>query len=227
MAGVTMAKVKPGDMVILEYTGRLASDGQVFDTTDESVARASGIYSQEEIYGPRHAIFAAGGMIPGIIEAILVSEPGKEQEFRIMPDKAFGRRAPELVRMIPEKEFHAQQIKPVPGMVVSLDNAMARVKSVTSGRVVVDFNHPFAGEEVVYRLRVHEIIADDQKKIERVLATLGVAAKISKTDKGTKEKPLHSFSIEFEKGTPAEKIARAKSAIAALMPGAGFSEKQK
>jgi len=156
-------------------------------------------------------------MIAGVSEAILASEPGKAQEFHIMPEKAFGMRAPDLVRMIPEKEFRAQQVRPVPGMVVSLDNALARVKSVTSGRVVVDFNHPFAGEEVVYSIRVHEVISDDQKKIERILATLGVNAKISKTSA--------SFSIEFEKGTPEDKIARAKSAIASMLPGAGFREK--
>ena len=207
-----MANVKKGDLVKLEYTGRLAKTGQVFDTTDEAIAKKAGIWEPSSIYGPKHALFGSGAIIPGMEEAVLQSQLGKSEDFVIEPKQAFGERDNELVRMIAEKEFRKQQVRPAPGMLLTLDGAIARVKSVTSGRVVIDYNHPLAGEQVVYSIKVHEVITDDRKKIEAILSANSLSGDISQ---GTGGKLIVAL-----KGVPAEKLEAARRTISAVVPGA-------
>ncbi len=209
-----MAKANKGDLVRLEYTGRLASSGAVFETTDEAIARKAGIFRPSEAYGPRLALFGSGTVMPGVEEAILFSQPGKAENFLVSPENGFGKRMPGLVRVVPEKQFAEQDFRPVPGMPVSIDGIAARVKSVTSGRVMVDFNHPLAGEPLLYSIKVLEVISDGQKKIEAILSSLSLSAGISK--KG------ENYSVSFPKASPEEKVGRAKRAIAAAVPGAEF-----
>jgi FKBP-type peptidyl-prolyl cis-trans isomerase SlyD len=210
-----MANVKKGDLVKLEYTGRLAKTGQVFDTTDESIAKKAGIWESSSIYGPKHALFGSGAIIPGMEEAVLQSQLGKSEDFVIEPKKAFGQREPDLVRLIPEKEFHKQSVQPAPGMILTLDGAIARVKSVTSGRVVIDYNHPLAGEQVVYSIKVMEVITDDRKKIEAILSANALSGDISPAaGAGSGGK----FTVTL-KGVPSEKFEAAKRTISAVVPG--------
>jgi FKBP-type peptidyl-prolyl cis-trans isomerase SlyD len=207
-----MAIVKKGDIVKMEYTGKMAATGQVFDTTDEAIAKKHGLYESGTIYGPRFAVFGSGAIIPGMEEAILQSKLGQSEDFAIEPKKAFGERDTDLVRMIAEKEFFKNQVRPSPGMMVSLDGALARVKSVTSGRVVIDFNHPLAGEQVVYSIKVHEIVTEDAARAEALLSSIGV--------KGTVTATGGKLTVSLEKGTPAEKADIAKRAIADVVPKA-------
>ena len=207
-----MANVKKGDLVKLDYTGRLASTGAVFDTTDEAIAKKAGIWESSSLYGPKHALFGSGAIIPGMEEAVLQSQLGKSEDFVIEPKKAFGERSNALVRLIPEKEFKKQEVSPSPGMILTLDGAIARVKSVTSGRVVIDFNHPLAGESVVYSIKVHEIITDDRKKIEAILSSNALTGDIAQNNGG-------ALSVTL-KGVPAEKLEAARRTISAVVPGA-------
>ena len=209
-----MVKANKGDLVRLEYTGRVASTNAVFETTDESVARKAGIFMPSEVYGPKLALFGSGTVMPGVEEAILALQPGAQGEFAVPPEKGFGGRLPEFVRVISAKQFAEQEFRPVPGMPVNIDGIAARIRSVTSGRVVVDFNHPLAGESLLYSIKVLEVISDGQKKIEAILASLSLPASVSKNGKG--------FAVSFPKASLEEKVERAKRAISAVEPGTSF-----
>lgn len=206
-----MVQVKKGDLVRIEYTGRLATNGAVFETTDEKLARDLGIYRQESAYGPKLAAFGTSTVMVGLEEAIASSTLGKQEEFSIVPEKAFGLKYPNLVRVMSEKDFARQQIIPVAGSIVMLDNIAAKIKSVESGRVVVDFNHPLAGEPVVYSLKVVEVIGEPEKKLKEMLVSLGINGTVSKSGKG--------FSVAFAASEPAQKVQAAKKAIEAIVPG--------
>ena len=211
-----MVNAKKGDVVILEYTGRLAQSGAVFDTTDAALAQQAGIFDAAASYGPKVAVFGTKTMLLGIETSILKCELGKKQEFPLPPSAAFGEKAPDLIRMLPQKEFLKQGIEPSPGMVVTLDRAIARVKSVTSGRVVVDFNHPLAGEPVIYSIKVLGILTDDQKKIEAILESFHLQGKV--------EKVGSQYKISVPKGTPAEHVDAAKQTISTILSQAEFRE---
>lgn len=207
-----MVKVKEGDLVKIEYTGSLASNGQVFETTDEKIAREAGIFEQSAKYGPKLAIYGHKSIMKGVEKAIEASQQGKKEDFAIEPGDAFGPRQSELVRMIPQKDFQKQSIEPYPGLMLNLDGAMARVKSVTSGRVVVDFNHPLAGERVLYTLKVHEVITDDTQKAAAILDSLGIKGEIKTAKEGLKvELPPSVSKADFD---------AIKHAVEVAIPGA-------
>lgn len=209
-----MVDAKKGDLVRMEYVGRLASTGRIFDTTSRELASRAGILEEGAKYGPRLTVFGAGAIVRGLEEAISACQLGKSQNFLVEPARAFGNRRPDLVRMVAAGKFVKQGVAPAPGMVIMLDGVGARVKSVESGRVVVDLNHPLAGESVLYSVIVHEVISDGKKKIEAVLSSLGLTAEISNGGS--------AYSVSFPKGADEKKTEAAKRSIISFMPGTEF-----
>ena len=209
-----MVQAKKGDLVRIEYTGKLASNGSVFETTDAKLARDIGIFQEKNTYGPKLAAFGTNTIMVGLEEAILSSTLGKEEEFSISPEKAFGEKMPDLVRMMSERDFAEQQVRPVPGTILVLDGKLAKIKSASSGRVVVDFNHPLAGEQVRYNLKVNEVITEPEKKIKALLLSLAVKGEVSGNGKG--------FTVAFGKSEDGIRVQAAKSAIGVIVPGTTF-----
>ena len=54
---------------------------------------------------------------------------------------------------------------PRPGMTLALDNALVRIASVSGGRILVDFNNPLSGKEIVYEFTIKRKIDDLKEKI--------------------------------------------------------------
>ena len=174
-----MPDISKGDLVRIAFTGRLASNNSVFETTDEATAKSGQIWSSTTSYGPRLVIFGTGNMISGLEENISSMQIGQKKNFHIPQDKAFGPRFKELVRIMPEKEFARHNVLPAANLVVTIDGLPAVVKSITSGRVMLDFNHPLAGEELEYELELLEIITEPKEKAGALAKTFGTEAKIS------------------------------------------------
>jgi len=70
------------------------------------------------------------------------------------------------VQMIPMKIFHQHKINPVPGTLFNFDNKVAKILTVSGGRVMVDFNNPLAGKDIVYNIKVLRKIEDINEKIK-------------------------------------------------------------
>jgi FKBP-type peptidyl-prolyl cis-trans isomerase 2 len=92
-------------------------------------------------------------------------EIGKEYLAEFKPEDAFGKRNTSLVRMVPLKFFLEQKIVPQKGMQLSLDGTIAKVISVSSGRVLVDFNNPLAGKVVSYNYKIIRKLEDEKDKV--------------------------------------------------------------
>ena len=43
------------------------------------------------------------------------------------------------------------------------------VRTASGGRCLVDFNHPLAGKDLVYKVRINKIIDDDKEKLKSLL----------------------------------------------------------
>ncbi|WP_456472215.1 FKBP-type peptidyl-prolyl cis-trans isomerase [Methanocaldococcus sp.] len=159
--------VEKGKMVRISYDGYV--DGKLFDTSDEEKAKKEGIYNPNIVYGPVAVFVGEGQVIPGLDEALEEMEVGEERELTIPPEKAFGKRRTDLLKIIPISEFKKRGIQPVVGMPITVDGATGRVVSVNSGRVLVDFNHPLAGKEVKYRVKIEEIVEKDDEIIKEIV----------------------------------------------------------
>ncbi len=173
-----MPKIKPGDLVKIHYTGRLASDSSVFETTDEETARQGGIWSTASFYGPKLVVFGKGAMLPGLEDAVVSLNPGQGGTFKIPPEKAFGPRFPELVRVVPEAEFRKNGVRPETGLTVMVDRLPALVKTVSSGRVVLDFNRPFAGQDVEYAVQLLEVLSEPVEKARALGTAFGLPVRV-------------------------------------------------
>lgn len=161
--------VKKGDFLRLEYTGKVQETGEVFDTTDEKVAEEEGLKSENKIYGAIPIIVGAGHVLKGIEEALIDMDEGDEKTVDITPEEGFGERDPKLMQLIPMSEFRKQGIKPQVGMGITLEDSTGIIRSISGGRVRVDFNHELAGKNLQYKIKVDEIITDDEEKIRSMI----------------------------------------------------------
>ena len=67
--------------------------------------------------------------------------------------------------MLPMKEFMKHKLNPIPGAMFNFDGKLARVLTVSGGRVMIDFNNPLAGKEVDYHIKVLKKVEDLNEKI--------------------------------------------------------------
>jgi FKBP-type peptidyl-prolyl cis-trans isomerase SlyD len=163
--------IKKHDFIELEYTGRFKDTKEVFDTTDINVAKEAQIFSEKGEYVPVIICIGEHHILRGIDEFLEGKELGS-YTLELAPEKAFGKKNTELIKMIPTSKFTEQGIKPVPNLRLNIDGYVGLVKSVSGGRTVVDFNHPLAGRDVVYDLKVNKIVTDSKAKVEALLKVL-------------------------------------------------------
>ncbi len=157
---------------MIDYTG-YDERGKVFDSTNGEIAKT--LHGKE---GPLIFIFKLDSLPIGLEEALVGMNIGEEKELTLPPEKAFGEVKKSLVKVFSTAYFQSQNVNPVPGLAIYLDTDKGRiygiVKSVNSGRVVVSFNHPLAGEKVRYRLKLVGMLASAEEKIKALLARYGI-----------------------------------------------------
>lgn len=169
--------VKNGDFIRVEYTGHDGS-GSVFDSTKGEIAKR--VHGKE---GPLLIVLGVDYIVGGMAKALLSMKKGEEKEIVLAPEEAFGKREQRRVKVIPLRDFRNNELAPYPGAVIQMDTGFGPlnglVKSVNSGRVLVDFNHPLAGQTVRYQLRLVDVIEDAAAKINSLLADLELQGEVS------------------------------------------------
>ena len=161
-----------GDFVEVSYTGRIKYNNIVFDTTDEETAKNNKLYNKNAAYGPVTICIGNRELIKGLDDFLVGKETGKEYEVEVNAKDAFGEKNSRLYHLVNTAKFIKQNIRPYPGMQVNVDNAFGIVKTVSGGRTMVDFNHPLAGKEVIYKIKIDKIITDTNEKIKSYISKL-------------------------------------------------------
>lgn len=170
-----MAQAKTGDRVKVHYTGTL-EDGSVFDTSEGYVEQpgdhSCGCGSKKDVEdgcrcdshatGPMEFVIGAGQLIPKFEAAVIGLEPGQSITVSIPADDAYGQRAEEMVAVIERSEIPAD-INPEPGhqMEVILEDGSplpVLVTEVTDTTITLDGNHPLAGRDLTFAIRLVEIL---------------------------------------------------------------------
>ena len=166
------AKIEKGDIVWIDYEGWILNpDGNrtLFDTTREELAKKEDKYDEKKMYAEFPIVVGNGRVLPGLDEALLVAEIGKDLELTIPPEKGAGERDPKLVELHPMREFQRQEIDPHLGMEVSLSGRRGTITPVTGGRVRVDFNNPLAGRTLLYRYTVTKKASGTEERLRAIL----------------------------------------------------------
>jgi len=158
--------VETGDFVKISYTGKFDED-QIFDTTDEEIAKEYDIYNPRGMYGGDVIIVGAGHTIQGLDEELDGKDVGYSGEVVIPPEKAFGEHDPKKVESYSLSKFKNKNAQP--GMQVEIEGKRGIVTQVIGRRARVDFNHPLAGKEVTYEYKIESKLEEPDEKIKGIL----------------------------------------------------------
>ncbi|MHA1209372.1 MAG: FKBP-type peptidyl-prolyl cis-trans isomerase [Candidatus Freyarchaeota archaeon] len=136
--------VKKGDRVKVEYIG-MFDDGTVFDSSEGK--------------SPLEFEAGSGQIIKGFDEAVIGMEKGEEKEFKIEPKDAYGERNPELVRKIPRDQLPPEAQAGMLLMLRTPDGMQipAEITEVTDEEVTIDLNHPLAGKNLNFKIKIVDI----------------------------------------------------------------------
>ena len=161
--------IKEKDFVELEYTGKLKDDNSVLDTTDEKTAKDSAIYQKGQRFGKVIICIGEGYILKGLEKELVGKEPGKEYTISLPTESAFGKKSAQMVQLIATNKFVKEGINPQVGLQINVDGMFGVIRTVTGGRTLVDFNHPLAGKDVVYTVKVSRIVTDANEKVKGLL----------------------------------------------------------
>lgn len=161
--------LQKGDYILLDYTIIVKDESKVVQTTSEDIAREAGIYSPDDIYEPRLIVLGETKLLEPVEEALMKADEGQEIEIEVPPEKGFGQRDPNKVKVISIREFYRYGKLPRVGDIVEFENQRARVVSISSGRVVLDFNHPLAGKTLIVKAKIVRKIESDEEKIKHIV----------------------------------------------------------
>lgn len=152
-----MKIVKENSTVDVEYEGRL-DDGALFDTSKEELAKKEGVYAEGRPYEPLHITLGQGMLIKGFENALVGMKEGEEKTVKIKSSEAYGDSKEELIQHIDKDSERDKDLQV--GMVVLVNiqgrQVPARVSEV-SDKIALDFNHPLAGKDLTFKLKVVKI----------------------------------------------------------------------
>jgi FKBP-type peptidyl-prolyl cis-trans isomerase 2 len=139
--------VKKGDKVALDYTGTL-KDGTEFDSSKNHDA-------------PLSFTVGSGQVIKGFDEAVMGMKVGEEKKFTLSPAEAYGEPDPKRFQQVPRKNLPADQ-EPKVGMMLVVGSPEGRkmratISEVTDETVTLNLNHPLAGKELTFAIKLTKI----------------------------------------------------------------------
>lgn len=156
---MSQEKTKKGDFVEIKYSGY--ANNELFDSNIEEDLK-----KLNPDVKPFETIVAIGErmLVSGLDNALEEKEIEKEYEIKIQPKDGFGSRNRELIKTIPLHAFTSQNVYPKAGTILTLDNMMVKIITVSGARVIADFNNPLAGKEILYKFKIVRKVEDEKEK---------------------------------------------------------------
>ena len=141
-----MSKVTENDTVRVHYTGKLVT-GEVFDSSLERE--------------PLEVELGQGSLIPGFEKGLIDMEVNQTKTITIPKEEAYGEVQKELFQEIAKTELPSN-ITPEVGMGLVARGEdgrerQLRVAEVRETSIIIDANHPLAGQDLIFDLELVEI----------------------------------------------------------------------
>lgn len=139
-------QISEGMEVTLNFAIKM-SDGKLVDSNFETK--------------PATFTVGDGNLLGGFEEVLMGLKAGDEGNFTLTPEKAFGQSNPNNVQSFKKDQF-ADDMELQPGLMISFADANKAelpgvVKSVLENEVIVDFNHPLAGETLDFQVKIIDV----------------------------------------------------------------------
>lgn len=141
-----MQQVKSGDKVKVHYHGKLTS-GETFDTSEGR--------------DPLEFTVGSGQVIKGFDDALVNMSVGEKKTVQIPVNEAYGERREDMMVQYPRQEF-PQDMTPEVGMQLHMSDNMGNnfpviITEVQDELVILDANHPLAGQDLIFDLELVSI----------------------------------------------------------------------
>ena len=138
--------IKKGDKVKVHYTGTF-DEGDVFDSSEGSE--------------PLEFTAGAGQVIKGFDDAVIGMNKNQEKSVKIPANEAYGEYREELVKKVPAQNVPSNAKK---GMVLGLSapdgrQFPAKIKDIDDKFITLDLNHPLAGKNLNFKIKIVDISA--------------------------------------------------------------------
>ena len=136
-------QIKDNLVVSLDYTLRLGN-GEILDTSN----------GQE----PLDFVQGQGQIIPGLEQELYGMAIGEEKDVVVEPENGYGLKDPNAFQLVPRNAFPPDApLKP--GLSLQMQNRSGHVFPATVAQiqpdgVLLDFNHPLAGETLHFHVQV-------------------------------------------------------------------------
>ena len=142
----TQRSVKNNDTVQVHYTGKL-TNGQIFDSSVDKQ--------------PLEFQLGQGQIIPGFEKGLIDMTVSEKKTITIPEAEAYGEVRKDLFHEVPKADL-PQEIDPQVGMGLVAKNPdgterQLRVAEVRNESIVIDANHPLAGQDLIFELEVVDI----------------------------------------------------------------------
>ena len=141
-----MQQVKNGDKIKVHYHGKLTS-GETFDSSE----------------GRQPLEFEAGSgmVIKGFDDGVTGMKEGEKKTINIPAEEAYGEKNPDMLMDFPKERFPADmQIELGMQLMMSDPSGQqfqVKISEIKEDIIVLDGNHPLAGEELIFDLELVEI----------------------------------------------------------------------
>ena len=137
-------KIQTGTSVTLHFSLSL-ENGHIIDSNFEG--------------NPATFSVGDGNLLPGFESSLLGLEVGDEREFIISPENAFGQHNAQNVQAVDRGNFEESELEV--GSILSFQNGDGELPGVIiafeENQVMVDFNHPLSGKNIVFQVKIVEI----------------------------------------------------------------------
>lgn len=157
-----------GSFLLVDFTAKVQETGELVDTTNADTAKEMKGFDERQAYEPRLFILGAGGIPKGLENRLKEATVNEQYEINVAPEEGYGQRDPTKVRVYPIRKFAGVKNLDV-GARVDIDGKIGTIKTISSGRVSVDFNPPLAGKTLTYSFKVVSKIEDDLGKANAIL----------------------------------------------------------
>ncbi len=138
-------KVSEDKFVTIDYTLKL-TNGELVETSEGGA--------------PFGFVFGRSQIIPGLEKGLKGLEEGETATIKVTPEEGYGERREELLQGIPRNYF-PQDADLRPGAAFQTMGPQGPVTftihEVQEDTVIADFNHPLAGETLLFDIKVTEV----------------------------------------------------------------------
>lgn len=142
-----MQQVKSGDKVRVHYHGKL-TDGSTFDSSEGR--------------DPLEFEVGSGSVIVGFDIGVTGMQVGEKKTVSIPVEDAYGPKQDDMIMEFSRDRFPEDMVPEI-GMQLNMSNGAGQnfpvvIREVEETTVLLDANHPLAGEELVFDLELIEIV---------------------------------------------------------------------